>query len=134
VGYVCGLCKTHGKHGKHGMRCVKWLILKGLVFSVFYSVFYSVFRSVLPFNGKPVESCGFSFFPSLSQLLLGKTRTTLCKRVGITRKTRERWRKPLTLKGLRFPCFFPFLFPCFPFRFTLQRKAVGSCLVPLWAV
>jgi hypothetical protein len=65
VGYVCGLSKTNGKNGKHGMRCVKWLILKGFVFSVFYSVFYSVFRSVLPFKGEPVgglwEAVWFSF-------------------------------------------------------------------------
>jgi hypothetical protein len=47
LGYVCGLLKTNGKHGKNGMRCVKWLILRDLVFSVFYSVFHSVFRSVL---------------------------------------------------------------------------------------
>jgi len=56
--YVCGLSKTHGKHGKHGMRCVKWLILKGLAFSVFYSVFYSVFRSVLPFTESLRVVCG----------------------------------------------------------------------------
>ena len=51
---MCGLSKPNGKNGKNGKRCVKWLILKDFVFSVFYSVFRSVFRSVLPFKGELV--------------------------------------------------------------------------------
>jgi hypothetical protein len=38
---------TNGKNGKNGKRCLKWLILKGLVFSVFYSVFCSVYGDCL---------------------------------------------------------------------------------------
>jgi hypothetical protein len=73
VGYVCGLSRINGKNGKNGMRCVKWLILKGLVFSVFYSVFRSVF-------GFETESClREAVYGSAS--LSPKTEKTECCRV-----------------------------------------------------
>jgi hypothetical protein len=92
---MCVLSKTNGKNGKNGKRCVKWLILKGLVFSVFYSVFYSVLvvktesclrrlscrvRHRNKLVGVPVgvRAC-FSFFPSLSLQLSVLPYTVGCK-------------------------------------------------------